>query len=319
MDRRRDEMDKQQFDGLVKLFESARDRDGDPLNMHYLLIKQGETEHFHAFGGRTERSDIRSLSKTIMALLAGTVVESRDDVSEETPIWPIIEPLVTLTREENREKLERVRIRHLLNHTIGFDRILMMRGDIDGMDPADYLDYIVNEPIVHEPGTHYLYSNAGFFLLTVVLQELLGEDVEAYADRVLFAPLGITGYTWERYGTYVAGATRLWLLPRDLLAIGEVLLHGGKGFVSPRWIERMKQFTDFSPGVDTPTNPLFRRWAYGSSLWLSNRRGIFFGHGTDGQSLAIVPDREAIVITTAHQVDVVRLEELVDKAIALLD
>jgi hypothetical protein len=92
MDRRRDEMDKQQFDGLVKLFESARDRDGDPLNMHYLLIKQGETEHFHAFGGRTERSDIRSLSKTIMALLAGTVVESRDDVSEETPIWPIIEP-----------------------------------------------------------------------------------------------------------------------------------------------------------------------------------------------------------------------------------
>ncbi|WP_394262503.1 hypothetical protein [Trueperella sp.] len=66
------------------------------------------------------------------------------------------------------------------------------------------------------------------------------------------------------------------------------------------------------------TPPAFRRWAYGSSLWLSNKNGIFFGHGTDGQSLAIVPDRDAVVVTTAHQVDVTRLEELVDKAIALL-
>ncbi|MGC5615099.1 serine hydrolase domain-containing protein [Georgenia sp. Z1491] len=312
-------MDSQQFDGLVDLFESARDRDGDPLNMHYLLIKQGETEHLHAFGGRTERSDIRSLSKTIMALLTGTIVKSRDDVDEDTPVWPILEPLSTLTREENREKLQRVRIKHLLNHTIGFNEVLMMRGDIADMDPADYLDYIVNSPIMHEPGTHYLYSNAGFYLLSIVLQELLGEDLEAYADRVLFRPLGITGYTWERYGKYVAGATRLWLTPHDLLAVGEVLLHGGQGIVSARWIERMKQFTDFTPGVDTPTNPLFRRWAYGSSLWLSNRRGIFFGHGTDGQTLAIVPDRQAVVVTTAHQVDVVRLEELVDKAITLLD
>lgn len=311
-------MDKQQFDGLVDLFESATDREGNKLNMHYLLVKQGDTEFFHAFDGRTEPSDIRSISKTIMALITGTIVESRDDFDEETPVWPILEPLCTLTNEENREKLERVKIKHLLNHTIGYDKILMMRGDIQDLDPSEYIDYIVNAPIVHEPGKHYLYSNAGFYLLSVVLQELLGEDLQDYADRVLFGPLGITNYTWELYGAYLAGATRLWLMPHDLLKIGEVLLHGGGDIVSPQWIERMKQFTDFTPGVDTPTNPLFRRWAYGSSLWLSNRNEIFFGHGTDGQTLAIIPDREAIVITTAHQVDVVRLEELVEKAMSLL-
>lgn len=311
-------MDSQQFNGLVKLFESATDRDGDTLNMHYLLVKQGENEHFHAFNGRTDPSDIRSLAKTVLALIAGTVIESRDDLNEDTPVWPILEPLCTLTREENREKLQRVKIKHLLNHTIGYDQILMMRGDIAGMDPGDYIDHIINAPIVHEPGTHYLYSNAGFYLLSIVLQELLGEDLQDYADRVLFGPLDITDYTWERYGKYLAGATRLWLAPHDLLKIGEVLLRGGQNIVPARWIERMKQFTDFTPAVDTPTNPLFRRWAYGSSLWLSNRNGIFFGHGTDGQTLAIIPDREAVVITTAHQVDVSRLEELVDKTISLL-
>lgn len=311
-------MDKQQFDGLVDLFESATDGDGNSLNMHYLLVKQGEQEFFHAFNGRTEPSDIRSISKTVMAIVLGTIVASRDDIDEDTPVWPLLEPLCTLTNEENREKLERVKVKHLLNHTIGYDHVLMMRGDIQDLDPSEYIDYIVNAQIVYEPGDHYLYSNAGFYLLSVILQELLGEDLQDYADRVLFGPLGITEYTWERYGKYLAGATRLWLSAHDLLKIGELLLHGGKGIVSPAWIERMKQFTDFTPDVDTPTNPLFRRWAYGSSLWLSNRNGIFFGHGTDGQTLLIVPDRDAIIVTTAHQVDVVRLEELVEKAVSLL-
>ncbi len=311
-------MNTQQFDGLVRLFEEAKDGSGNKLNMHYLLIKQGETEFFHAFNGRTEPSDVRSLSKTVMALILGTIIESRDDITEDTCVWPVLEPLCTLTSEENRPKLERIKIKHLLNHTMGFDRILMMRGDIADMDPAKYLDYIVNEPIVHEPGTHYLYSNAGIYSLSIFLQEFLGEDLQDYANRALFGPLKITDYKWERYGKYLAGATRLWLHPHDLLKIGEVLLHGGQGIVSPGWIERMKQFTDFTPGVDTPTNPYFRRWAYGSSLWLSNKNGIYFGHGTDGQTLAIIPDRQAIVITQSHQVDVVRLEELVDKAITLL-
>lgn len=311
-------VDSQQFDGLVDLFESATDSSGNKLNMHYLLVKEGQLEFFHAFDGRTEPSDIRSLSKTVLALITGTLVESRDDLSDETPVWPVLEPLCTFTNEANREQLQKVKVKHLLNHTIGFDRVLMMRGDIGEMDPADYIDYIINEPIVHEPGDHYLYSNAGFYLLSVFLQELLGEDLEAYVRRVLFDPLEITDYRWERYGKYLAGATRLWLQPHDLLKIGELLLHGGEGIVSPKWIERMKQFTDFTPHVDTPTNPLFRRWAYGSSLWLGKKNEIFFGHGTDGQSLVIVPDRQAIVITTAHQVDVVRLEELVDKAVGLL-
>lgn len=311
-------MDNQQFEGIVDLFESATDKDGNNLNMHYLLVKQGERKFFHAFNGRKEPSDVRSISKTILTLVAGTLIESRDDLTEDTAVWPILEPLCTLTNEGNREKLERVKIKHLLNHTIGYDTVLMMRGDIGHLDPSEYIDYIVNAPIVHEPGTRYLYSNAGFYLLSVVLQEILGEDLEDYVQRVLFNPLGITEYTWERYGKYLAGATRLWLDPHDLLKIGEVLLHGGQGIVSPKWIERMKQFTEFTPGVDTPTNPLFRRWAYGSSLWLGKRNQIFFGHGTDGQSLVIVPDRDAIVITTAHQVDVTRLEELVDKTVALL-
>ena len=40
-----------------------------------------------------------------------------------------------------------------------------MRQDIEGMEGKDFINYLVNYPIVYEPGQYYLYSNAGFYLL----------------------------------------------------------------------------------------------------------------------------------------------------------
>lgn len=101
-------MDQQQFDALVELFENAVASDGEKLNMHYLLVKQGAAEYCHAFNGRTEPSDIRSLSKTVMALIFGTVVESRDDLSPETDVWPLLAPLCELRNaEDHRRRITR--------------------------------------------------------------------------------------------------------------------------------------------------------------------------------------------------------------------
>lgn len=309
-------INQEKFDSFVTLFETARDGQGNPLTMHSLLVNQAGTEFVHRFNGRTEPSDIRSLCKTIMSLVAGIVAQSHDDFDEEMPVWPIIERVGTLTNTDNLERWQQVKVKHLLNHTIGFDQLLMMRGDIIGLDPMTYVDHIINTPIVHEPGRHYLYSNAGFYLLAVLLQEYLGEDLYEYIDRVLFVPLGIQRPRWERYGNYIAGATRLWLQPEDLRQVGRLFLEDGAGIVSPQWLERLRRPTTLTPGVDTATNPLFRRHAYAHGLWLGERDGIYFGHGTDGQTLAMVPEHDAVVVTLAEQVDVTRLEEIVDLLIA---
>ncbi len=68
-------------------------------------------------------------------------------------------------------KIRKVQIKHLLTHTIGYEDVLLMRQDIEEMEGNDYINYLVNYPIVHEPGEYYLYSNAGSYLLSVVLQE----------------------------------------------------------------------------------------------------------------------------------------------------
>ena len=315
-------MNQSQFNKIVDTFKSTKDSKGNTLNMHYLLIQQDKNTFSYSFKNRKNPSDIRSISKTVLTLVSGIVSDLSkrgmyQDFNEETYIFPIIEEVVNLRNSENEKKLRAIKVKHLLTHTVGYDKVLMMRGDIKDMDPFNYLDYIINEPIVHEPGEYYLYSNAGFYLLSVVLQELVQEDLLEFIDKHLFSKLNITDYTWEKYGNYLAGATRLWLHPEDLLKIGQTLMNKGiynnQNIVNDGWIEMMLVPSIHTPKSDTP-DATFRRYAYGHGIWLA-KDSLFFGHGTDGQTLVMIPDKKAIIVTLAHQHERRELERIIDDII----
>lgn len=315
-------MNQIKFDEIVNRFEKSYDNEGNPLNMHYLLIQENDKVFKHSFNYRSEPSDIRSISKTVLSLVAGIVMDlsakgKYPEFNQETYVYPIIEKVVNLKNFENIHMLNKVKIKHLLNHTVGFDQVLMMRNDIKEMEPHTYLDYIVNQPIEYDPGEYYLYSNAGFYLLSAVLQEFIEEDLLEFTDRHLFSKLEIVDYEWERYGNYLAGATRLKMFPEDLLKIGKTIMNKGcyKGlrFTSSHWIDYMLTASELTPNDDTP-NAVFRRYAYANGLWLA-KENIYFGHGTDGQTLVMIPDKNTIIITLADQKDRVELENIINKII----
>lgn len=349
-------LDEETFKKICEEFAAAKDSAGEPLNMHYLAVESGgwqETasdpsdlgSHYleRAFGGKTGPSDVRSLSKTVLALIAGAVAARHDSFSEDTRVWEYLtgEAAASSVSEAAEglspsqvERWKNVKVKHLLSHTTGFDEVLLMRGDIEGRDLHQLVADVISTPLIHAPGDRYLYSNAGSYLLSVMLDTFLrtiGEiGLEEWADQNFFQPLGISDWHWEKYGDYLAGATRLWLKPRDLIQIGRMMLtstdrsepeaHKVWDWPVPRsWIEMLKTQTALTPQVDTPTNPAFRRYAYARGLWLGAKDGIFFGHGTGGQTLAMIPKKDAIVVTLADQDDVTRLEELVEKTIAAVD
>ncbi|MDN6161392.1 MAG: beta-lactamase family protein, partial [Atopostipes sp.] len=204
-------MDSKEFNTLIKEFELIHDQKGRPLEMHSLLVKDKET-YLHHFRKEKEMSDVRSISKTVLTLVLGRVIQLSVEgkyslINEETFIYPIIKNQFNLKNEENLEKIKRIKIKHLLTHTIGFEDVLMMREDIRDMDPFNYVNYILNYPLIYEPGDYYLYSNAGFYLLSVVLEEFIQEDLTQFLKREFFNLLGIKKFTWEKYGDYLAGAT----------------------------------------------------------------------------------------------------------------
>ena len=358
-------MDDERFARLVARFEAAPGAGGKPLQMHSLLVDQGEDQWVHRFSGHAGPSDIRSLSKTVLTLIAGTLAANDPDFGLETPVWDLIEPAVlragdgskaddssgpaagnNLEAGQNLERWKKVRVKHLLNHTTGFDRVLMMRGDIKDLDPSRHLDYVVSAPLVYEPGEHYLYSNAGFYLLSAALEHYLasqasvagrpGQDMgaaresalERYARHAFFEPLGIEDWDWEKYGDYLAGATRLWMNPEDVAKVGKLLLGEGKTptgapaagtqLVEKSWIDHMRTPSKLTPWVERAENERFRRHAYGAGLWLGAEEDIFFGNGTAGQTLLVVPSSNAVVVTLANEGDVAPLERLVEEVVQSL-
>lgn len=280
------------------------------LDVKALMIKA--EDKVLKYGKLNELYDIRSISKTVLTLTAGILKEIHPhEFNENTYIYSIIKDVINVTNEANIEYLKKIKVKHLLTHTIGYEKVLLMRNDILQHDPFDLLDFVVNYPIIHKPGTYYLYSNAGFYLLSVVMEEFIGKNLIHFIDEHLFNPLNIKDYKWEKYGKYLAGATRLWLKPNDLLKIGELMLENDGSMVPVTWVNYMKNLSTLTPNVDT-LNRTFRRYGYGHGLWISKDEGLFFAHGTDGQILLMVPKKKAIILTLSTEKNMHEIENIVE-------
>jgi CubicO group peptidase (beta-lactamase class C family) len=97
-----------------------------------------------------------------------------------------------------------VTIAHLLSHTSGvpdyFDEYVQSdyaalwkaRPCYSMISPSDFLPLFENEPMKARPGGDFAYSDSGFILLGLVIEEVTGQDFrDVIADRV-FRPCGMT-------------------------------------------------------------------------------------------------------------------------------
>jgi CubicO group peptidase (beta-lactamase class C family) len=95
-----------------------------------------------------------------------------------------------------REVTDKITIHHLLTHSSGLgsyfndtynksSRELFRKLD-------DYKPLIKDEKPAFEPGARYQYSNAGMFLLGVVIEKVTGEGYFDYVRKVIYSPAGMT-------------------------------------------------------------------------------------------------------------------------------
>lgn len=89
-----------------------------------------------------------------------------------------------------------ITIRHLIHHTSGIRDYLTLE-DIAGIPFGFYHEEDVLELIVRQkelnfkPGDEYLYSNSGYFLLSVIIHRASGKTLRQYAQEKIFDPLGM--------------------------------------------------------------------------------------------------------------------------------
>jgi len=148
-------------------------------------------------------SNTKSMTATLIARLAEQGVISWDDTVEQH----LGEAIDTID-----PGFADVTFRHLLSHYSGAKANIgmfhMMRFLIEGSDgrpmPEQRLDYaghILAQSPQSEPGTSFLYSNAGYVIAGAMLEQATGETWETLIAREVFEPLGIDDFGFGAPGS----------------------------------------------------------------------------------------------------------------------
>jgi CubicO group peptidase (beta-lactamase class C family) len=303
-------MNQNDFDTLIERFLAIRDKNGNPLNMASVIVSQGNCSFSYYFQPRAA-VDIRSIAKPIVCLALGIAIEKglyfgnmRIDLN--TPIWEFLSRYAQIRDPLTAEKWKLVRLIDCLRITLGHDKGLVFSADVKVQGEENLVDYIVNYPIDREVGRDFTYSNAGTFLVSTLITEYLGKNLNQFVLEYLFSPLGIRDYRWKNYGKYCAGCTGLVFHNEDLHKIGRLIMNGGvyngRQLVPRHWIDLMR-----SPLVMPPTHRYrpdraFPKWSYGLNLWICED-GNYYCDGTDGQYMVFIAKKDVVITTLGYQSD----------------
>jgi len=92
----------------------------------------------------------------------------------------------------DREALEALQIRHLVNHTSGFDAADLTPDLGRGEDVVRrYVELLADRGQLYPVGQHMSYSNAAFVVLGRLLEVLTGDDFNGIVRRELYEPIGM--------------------------------------------------------------------------------------------------------------------------------
>lgn len=273
----------------------------------FLVARRGALvlERYGADGARPlgpgDAHALHSTTKTFTGALVGIALGEGRLPSVSAPVLDFFD--ADEVRGHPPAKI-RMRVEDLLTMRSGLDYLEGVDDPLFGL-PAPAAELLSQQQAV-EPGTRWNYSSGDSHVLAEILRRATGETPRAYAEKRLFAKLGIAAVRWDADPSGTSyGGFGLWLRPRDLARFGQLLLAGGrwKGeqVIPADWIAASTR-----PRVPTP-------WAagtYGYHLWIPAIGG-FATRGYMGQDMYVFPDRALVVVFTAA-LPYQRADELLD-------
>ncbi len=261
---------------------------------------------WHPYYRRGELHTMQSVTKTVLSMTIGVALARGEFPDLDTPVLKFFEKRNVAHLDARKRGIT---IRQLLTMTAG----IAWREDIAFDDPAnsahameasfDWAQYTIDQPMQYEPGTVFHYSSGASQLLADVFERATGRDVEEYAARHLFAPLGIDQFYWKRTPT---GQTNteggLYLRPRDLAKLGLLFLRNGvwdgRRLVSPEWVK-----ASVAPAATASETMGVK---YGYLWWLfpyaDRSRLAWVALGWGGQILIVVPEQDLVAVFTGWNI-----------------
>jgi CubicO group peptidase (beta-lactamase class C family) len=255
---------------------------------------------WHPYYHGTDMHTMQSVTKTVSAVILGAAIRRGDfKASLDTPLLHYFD-LAKVKNVDERKK--RITLRHVLTMTTGMEWIENVayddpRNEANLMEASeDWVQYVIDHPMVSEPGAVFNYSSGTSELLAYIFQKETGQDIEKYGEKYLFTPLGMKHH-WKRSPMGVVDTEGgLFLNSTDLAKIGYLYLHDGmwdgKQIVSKEWVRQsVTPFIDAEEGMK-----------YGFKWWLLPQKDgagfVWMALGFGGQRLMVFPEKDLLAVFT---------------------
>jgi CubicO group peptidase (beta-lactamase class C family) len=279
---------------VVEMFDFVREHQ---IPVHSVqLVRRGRLvldAYFHPYDGKT-RHDVASVTKSITSTLVGLAIERGHIRDVEQPVLDFFPEHPTAQMETRKRKQT---LQHLLTMQSGWDcglepneaRLFEMRRQ------ADWKRFMLDLPMVTEPGTRWAYCSGNCHVLSVILKQATGMSALDFARRELFEPLAIRDVEWT---ADPAGNSHGWgdlqMHPRDMAKLGQLFLQRG------RWNERQVLRNAWIAAATRAHAKTTNEDHYGYYWWVkgSDFPGMFEAVGRGGQRIIVWPAKELVLVFT---------------------
>ncbi len=287
------------------------------LNIFEVVISEGEDIYDYVLQ-KTGKVNVHSISKLVTGLCMGIAIDNdyfKDGIEE--PIFKYFSE-ITIKDKHNYEFLKHAKIKHLLTLTLGHDEMLLGSEQIKKLKDHDLAEFVLNYPILYEPGNHFVYSSAPVYLASIIISKVTGKSLLEYSKSNLFSKLGINDVDWiQSKQGYSLGCTGLKITGRDLHKIGMLLLNDGifenEKIISKNWVNSMRTIHAYSPSYYDEKRVL-PKFGYGYNLWIC-KNGNYFCDGTAGQYVIVVPNKKMVITIVGDQKDMAPVTECLREVI----
>ena len=242
----------------------------------------------------SDKHIIHSCTKSIVSALIGIAIAEGYIDSVNMPVLEIFSGQEVANIDQFKEDMT---IEHLLTMTSGLDCQDSYLYRWDGLNQmrasTDWVQHMLDLPMIAPPGTHFEYCNGASFLLSAIISEKTGMSAHEFAEQHLFGPLGITDVTWPKNPQGInIGWGELRMRPQDMAKIGYLYLKNGvwegEQVVPAEWVAASTAEYISATLED----------GYGYQWWVSDA-GYYLALGYAGQFIFVLPEKDLVAVFTS--------------------
>lgn len=283
------------------------------IDVHSLvMVRRGKLfleAYFYPYDGSTVH-ELASVTKSMMTTLVG-IAAGEGLLSLDDPLLGFFPGRTIANRDARKQS---ILVRHLASMSSGLEctaaqdeaTLREMRTD------PNWSQFILDKPVVSEPGKQFVYCSPAIHLLSPILQQASGQTALEYFQQHLAEPMGISEVLWRTDPQgYNRGSEGIYLTTPDLAKFGLLWLQkgawDGRQLVPQDWVEQAVSVQMEDTGDDD---------LYGYGWWVSpGDVDTYSMIGRGGQRLLVAPSLDLVIAMTGGGCEWDELEPFILPAI----